>query len=71
MIENPFQKLHNTNYFEVKQLNGFCKWRSTCKKSSKLGAKCYKIVQNDVPYANSVVNTINEQAENGQSRRHI
>ena len=29
-------------------------------KSSKLSAKFYKIVQNDVPYANSVVNTINE-----------
>ena len=39
--------------------------------SSKLGAKFYKIVQNDVPYANSVVNTINEQAGTGPSRRHI
>ena len=29
-------------------------------KSSKLGFKCYKIAQNDVPCANSIVNTINE-----------
>ena len=27
----------------------------------KLGAKCYEIVQNDVPYANSVVNRIDEK----------
>ena len=44
-------------------MNGFSKWRSICQinKSSKLGAKCYKIVQNDVPYANSVVNTIKNE----------
>ena len=29
-------------------------------KSSKSGAKSYKSLQNDVPYANSVVSTINE-----------
>ena len=36
---------------------------NTCQmnKSCKLGANCYKIVQSDVPYANSVVNTINEK----------
>ena len=33
-------------------------------KSNKSGAKCYKIVQNDVSYANSLVNTINEEDEN-------
>ena len=30
-------------------------------KSFRLGAECNKIVQNDVPYANSVVNTIIEK----------
>ena len=29
-------------------------------KTYKSGAKCYKIVQNDDPYANSEVNTINK-----------
>ena len=30
-------------------------------KSSKLGAKCYKIAENDVPYANSVVETMKNE----------